>query len=409
MKNRSSLLLQVLVLGLSVVLVGCDSTKAKSRQLARVAKDWSLVVRASQVIPVYPLTEDILPGDVFLVQTRMEDQIKLYEANGFLPLDQLLFRLQPDEYRAFYVSSYGIGSFTNTPYHWKFPDDGSKTNEILKAPRAAFPSYSFSVKRGGGINLAIPVQGVPVALNLLGASSAHGDITISDAHTFGVDISSLLTQVTKWADEHQALLAEFAPNGGATNFLRVVNRVYWTGGVNISIFNDSSFSGAVSGGASKPVNLPDVDTTNAVGNYSKALSSLSDSISTAAVPGGTLKVAASSSRSISMNETFPRPLAIGYLGFDLPILDDGQLGPPVPTHASLENRKVIPAHATKYGIDANTPKIQNWLAADPGHPALLRKWLDTQKETKGQGMTNVLNGEKYSDVRVKIVEHFNIK
>ena len=107
-------------------LVGCDTTRSKSKQLARVAKDWSLVVRASQVIPVYPLTEDILPGDVFLVRTRIEDQIKVYEAKGFLPLDQLLVRLQPNNYAAFYLGSYGIGTFTNTPYHWKFPDDSQK-------------------------------------------------------------------------------------------------------------------------------------------------------------------------------------------------------------------------------------------------------------------------------------------
>src|SRR2546426_11582519 len=108
MKIRSSFLLKALLAGMSVALLGCDTTKSKSKQLARVAKDWSLVIRASQVIPVYPLTEDIVPGDIFLVRTPIEDQIKFYEEKGFLHLDHLLTRLQPDRYGSFYLGAYGI-------------------------------------------------------------------------------------------------------------------------------------------------------------------------------------------------------------------------------------------------------------------------------------------------------------
>lgn len=402
-------LLQVLAacFFLAVTQSGCDTTKAKGKKLARVAKDWSLVVRASQVIPVYPLTEDILPGDLFLVRTRIEDQIKEYEKSGFLPLDQLVGRIQPENYGPFYLGAYGIGAFTNTPYHWKFPDDASKTNELLKAPGAAFPSYSFTIKRGGGINLALPVEGVPVALNLLGASSAHGDITISDAHTFGIDIDSLWKQVVDWAAEHEDFLSQLAPSREGTNYLRVVNRIYWTGGVNVSVFSDQSFSGAVSGGVAKPVNLPDVATADTASNYGNALSALTDSIASAATPGGTLKVAAASSRSISMNETFPRPLTIGYLGFDVPIMAEGKLGPPISTKARLHKANVIPATASSYEKDANTALIQQWLKGHPERRDQLRQWLNENGQ-KNQGLTNVIVGHQFAGVRKQIVEHFNV-
>src|SRR6266481_2898062 len=78
----------------------CTSKKC---QLERVAKDWCMTIRASQVIPVYPLTEDVQPGDVFLVRTRIEDQASEYERRGFLPLDQLLARFQPTNYQQFYL------------------------------------------------------------------------------------------------------------------------------------------------------------------------------------------------------------------------------------------------------------------------------------------------------------------
>ena len=96
MRLRSCLPVLVLA-GLSLA---CTSWERR-HQLERVAKDWCLTIRASQVIPVYPLTEDLQPGDVFLVQTPVEEQVEVYEDRGFLPLEQMLVRLQPEEYPDF--------------------------------------------------------------------------------------------------------------------------------------------------------------------------------------------------------------------------------------------------------------------------------------------------------------------
>ena len=96
---KSRILILVLLVGF---LAGCATQKMSGDQLARVAKDWSLSIRASQVIPVYPLTEDLQPGDVFLVQTPIEEQVKVYLDKGFLPLENLVTRLSPSGYARFY-------------------------------------------------------------------------------------------------------------------------------------------------------------------------------------------------------------------------------------------------------------------------------------------------------------------
>ena len=71
-----------------------------------------MVIRASQVIPVYPLTEDLQPGDVLLVRTPIEEQAKLYKKKGFLPLDQHLVRLytkgSTNDFYDFYNARYGL-------------------------------------------------------------------------------------------------------------------------------------------------------------------------------------------------------------------------------------------------------------------------------------------------------------
>jgi hypothetical protein len=89
-------ILPVLVIAL---LCGCDTTK--QAQLEKAAKEWCATIRASQVIPVYPLTEDIQPGDIYLVQCPIDKQQKIYEKRGYLPLDNHLDRLNPSNYANF--------------------------------------------------------------------------------------------------------------------------------------------------------------------------------------------------------------------------------------------------------------------------------------------------------------------
>ena len=147
-----------------------------------------MTIRASQVIPVYPLTEDIQPGDIFLVQRPIDKEQKAYEAKGFLPLDNLIARLNPTGYANFYSNSFLFTNGTATlPHDWIRPP----FTNWEPAPHAAFPSYSFSVKHGEGLNLAIPIDGVPVGLALMNSDAADGSVYIKEARTLGVDTISL--------------------------------------------------------------------------------------------------------------------------------------------------------------------------------------------------------------------------
>src|SRR5688500_13342920 len=128
--------------------LGCGTTRSKSAELARVAKDWCLTIRASQVIPIYPLSEDVEVGDVYLVRTRIEDQIAVYQAEGFLPLENLAARIPPTGYVTFYKDGYRVTAKGLPPRVWQFPPEGSTTQptDYRNAPRAAFPAYTFQVR-----------------------------------------------------------------------------------------------------------------------------------------------------------------------------------------------------------------------------------------------------------------------
>jgi hypothetical protein len=315
-----------------------------------------MTIRASQVIPVYPLTEDLQPGDVFLVQKTVKDQHNEYKKNGFLPIDNPLARLKPSGYNKFYSNSFPYINNDDLPKHWINIDRDTTTTLWHKAPLAAFPTYSFSVRSGGGGNIAVPVQGVPVALSFLSANTAEGTISISKSHTYGVDFSSLLKDIEKWENKNRDLLMMYYTGNERkkTNYLRVVSRVYLANEMDVSLYSTTKGAAAGSAGATKPVDLllqetrdKKSSTPQTLDAYTKSVNSLNAMLETALaekdsmgniLPGGTLKVTAVSDRSVSMKETFDRPLVIGYLGFDMAVGPLGILGPPIPTMALLTNK-----------------------------------------------------------------------
>ncbi len=390
------------LLALSTVLASGCSDYLKKRELAAVAKDWSLVIRASQVIPVYPLTEDLQPGDLFLVLRSIPEQVDEYTKSGFLPLDQHITRLGPFDYATHYQESYGTKDRPVIPRDYQFPsnaagtpatperdassstppdgaaatatadatpaggeesgdDAGDNSSEPATttdwklAPRAAFPSYNFSVKSGGALGLAMPIQGVPVALSLMQADQATGSVTISDAYTYGLPFQGIATEVYDWARQplHRSMLANLrrevvnaescwsrawrwlTRRPEPTIYVRAVNRVYLTQGIVVQVNASSSGGADIAGGAPKDVQIPGLEDQKTAENYANALEQVSKKIDST-LPGGELKLAWATSRSVSLSENFERPLVVGYLAFDFPVLPDGSLGVPIATRDQLQ-------------------------------------------------------------------------
>lgn len=219
-----------------MLLQGCHGN-LKERQLQRVAKDWSQVIRASQIIPVYPLHEDLLPGDAFLVQTTVDNQQSLYRKKGFLPLDPPMARIRPSGYQAFY------SDFKLLP-GCVAPAAGEVSNEIdvrvllnnpaclARLPNVAFPSYSFEVGGENSFNAALPLQALSLGLNLTNSRRARGSVAMREAYTFGVDVQSLLGDVRAWQAADPKLFKPYRATQKRDGryvpraYLRVVNRVF---------------------------------------------------------------------------------------------------------------------------------------------------------------------------------------
>ncbi|UCE88299.1 MAG: hypothetical protein JSW10_08010 [Pseudomonadota bacterium] len=343
-----------------LIVSGCASMQSRTSQ-ENVAKDWCQSIRANQILCTYPLTEDLRPGDVFLVQVPIERQTELYRKKGFLSLDDHRGRLQV-RYNKMYFDGYFKDEFGATPHERPLravyePMNPAGTGPAIakteiKAPRAAFPTYRFEATSSGGVSLAIPVQGVPIGLGYLAAEKVAGTVTIADARTYAADTQGLFEALRSWTDDPtvQRMLSDaLRQTGKDVLYLRTVSRVYLTGGVIVLLTTDKSKGAQAQVGGVQPPDTPTIG-AQASASQDTVLSKLNTqaaALSTQLPGTGAIKFASASSSAVALSESFDRPLVIGYLAFDVPVYSGGVLGAPIPTFERLEGQ--VPAPAFRAG------------------------------------------------------------
>lgn len=343
----------------------------KSAQLSRVAKDWCLAVRASQVMPVYPLTQDLWPGDVFLTTTPLGGEVDLFESRGFLPLDFHLTRLPTREPMLAFYGEKMLAGDQIAP---------AKT-PLGSLPAAAFPTYSFEISRAVGMNLALPVQGVPFGFSVLGTTAATGTVTLKDARTFGLDLDALQPLLAKWEKENRALLASYgdARNGDSAVYVRVIARVYQARSVVVSLADASGTGAEASAGIEIGEALP--GTPDAGKSNAERFADLAKKLDAVAKEafGGKVSFVSASRHAVSLQETFPEPMTIGYLAYDCMVMPGGVLSQPMPTWQRLGG--AAPVAVEPWNTAA---LVESWYLADDARIAQIRAWMEQHlaKETR---------------------------
>ncbi|MBX3464497.1 MAG: hypothetical protein KF830_15115 [Planctomycetes bacterium] len=380
---------------------GCCATD-KSAQLERVAKDWCLTIRASQVIPTYPLVEDLRPGDVFLTTTPIGEEVQLFESRGFLPLDHQVARLTGGDVFKILDAHYGknIG-VSNKVFPAQFAWD--------HVPDAKFPSYTFETSSTGGIDLAIPLQGVSVGLNYLRSAHSVGSVTLSEARTLGVPIRDLDKLVDKWAAENKEWLAQYGFFRGDPNarpvFVRIVTRIYSVGKVAVHLVDTSASGAQASAGTPGPLEslTTDEQGRTAVERQQGVVERLNEPLKLKF--GGHVQVAAATGRSVTLNEDFERPVVIGYLAYDRLIQPDGSLGAAVSTLARVSGRSVVVPPPSNFNASSY---LTAWYLKDEAKRLpLLKAWI--QREHPGTELPNFIGEARFEDARLRCIRDLEIR
>ena len=355
---------------LAFFLTSC-ANKPPQKNLERVAKDWSMTVRASQIMPIYPLEEDLRPGDIYLVTNSIGSEIDSWNHRGFLPMVNRYARIPipVSEYTTFFENASGTTPAPSLDRH----------------PKVAFPSYTFSVDRRGALALAIPLSSVPVALSMSGARSATSSVVLSGATTLGLPDMVMDELVGKWAADNREALKQKAKDTKNPLLLRAITRVFSVSKASISLAFEQADGIGVQAGAppatpellgasqedfdkriellnkeielqkslseagsveiptessSEPYANPQIAALEAELAEVQQLKTLSqiqalrrnvergamlDQFGGFVLPGGTARITGRTARGISMEETFDKPLVVGYWATEFLVYRDGSL------------------------------------------------------------------------------------
>ncbi|HWB20212.1 MAG TPA: hypothetical protein VG711_07930 [Phycisphaerales bacterium] len=394
----------VVLLLFTCSITSCSSVRPDRTELQEVARNWCLTIRASQISPVYPLTEDLQPGDIFLYPNAIADDLAQYDTKGFLPLEDHFARLMPTGYADFYINP---DLAKNPRNNWQI------------APQAVFPSFSFVIQQGSSLNAAFPIQGIPAAFAALGSHNAIASLSLSDVVTVGVDHASLFKDVETWAQKNRELLAMYAPteqNAPPRYYLRVVRRIYLAGRVSLIMTSqrNANFSGNGGANSSEKTPLSSAPTDNPANSTSSVPNIVDVALSTAklqhaidaSLPGAQLKVTWARENAVAMDETFVRPLVVGYLAFDIPIQADGRLGPGISSEQRFERKIDFPATTSTFRAPTGlAQEITSWLNSDDvqAHHNIFNNFL--KNHGVNQSATSFLNAEDAPGYE-ELMQHF---
>jgi len=356
-----------------VCAAGCMSS-SKSEQFTDFAKDWSKAIRAQQVIPIYPLVENLQVGDVFLVDRPIENEAEQYDAEGYLPLGR-------------FISSISDTLPSKDPW-----------------PKAAFATFSFDLRRGGSVGAGIPVQGVPVSFSLLGAESATATVSLKDATVYHLPDDKLEGAVNQWSEKMRSTLAMYRPayerNADGTfqmrySYVRIITGVFRIKKATVVLNDATSLGGKGRVGIAENLGLitagatPPADATSLTETINKALAPASQpaakdasngttnngapTTSEAAPPAAGVEFSAYgvTSSGLSLDETFDTPLAVGYVAIDYPIGYEGKLG----SHPTETRQRL------SHGGSMHTRHlVSDFIDENPRGPELVRAWYDLNQK-----------------------------
>jgi len=132
-------------------------------------------------------------------------------------------------------------------------------------------------------------------------------------------------------------------------------------------------SGAGADSGPKPVVLLKLKPGETAENYQAMADAFAEALHAQGV-GASFRFAYATGRTVGMEETFDRPIVIGYHGFDVPIIADGKLGMARATYQRIEN---------KQEVDPTAKEAPEWFK--PAHrklytqvQAFRKKWVNLQ-------------------------------
>jgi hypothetical protein len=355
------------------LLSGCQSAPPDS---SFVAKQWSESIGSLNISPVYPPTEDLQVGDVFIAL----EGAPLEKGSDYLARAAFLDHVDvTGKLNELYKSRFSFPE-TADPVQGKIWKQNEAKQDVFKPPATitrlplvAFPGFTVVKVRSAQLNASYPVQAFQFLFGASYSDDASVTISIPAAETYGIGIYDAAQILTGWCLRSDAeicggrSLRFFARNFSTfppdryQPILYIVSRVYYARSITYKYSSNSVAALRASAAQAAAAALPQANAAAAaaaaaapspcpaagnqvtvnVGSDGKstvakdnppaaaapkpaddagavldaAQQKLAQSGLVSSMPGVSLSVSSLDGKSIELTQTFAHPVAIGYLAY----------------------------------------------------------------------------------------------
>ena len=270
------LTIYILIVTVVVLLTSCSSIRSSQHeQYHNIARQWMLTLRSHQMIPAYPMTSQLQPGDILIHNSFLGSQEFMFGASGFLPFEEKFASLTTE-----------------------LPQDSQS--------ECAFPSFNFALNRDREFQTSFPFGIIDTGMALIDSDNVNVSVEIREADTIVSEYPKLMEQFNNWQDKDNVRwsLQNISKFIGPVDYLvlRVITRVYRAKTISVTLTARSN----------------DSVTSNIQGNVKLPAMSSIDNILVF-------------SNSITLEQSFDPPIVLGYRAIEYVINEHGEIdGPRIP-------------------------------------------------------------------------------
>lgn len=355
----------VLMSGAVMMAASCTSNKP-----GVVAQEWSKNTSQLGIYPLYPPRERFFPGDIYIVPIAGDKTINRLPAEYYMirPLrydhvdmsKELSNEQQVIELPLTGTMSDGKGGKSIPEPFYPYPESKKRINGVV-----AFPGFTFASSTEGALGINVPTGAWGIAGEAGGKANYTVSYSVPNAEMISIDLRRALQKYREYRHSLSinniydlyylqevmnarinGLRSRYSQYRDLKPGIVFVTDVYYTRRINVSITSDKGFSMQGSATVARLVELskqaqdienelvkikPSVGASSSSGGSSgsapenqngqslqaqlaalqKSMYQLAQSM-TPSAPGASGTVTSVSSMGVSMVQTFPHPIAIGY-------------------------------------------------------------------------------------------------
>jgi hypothetical protein len=364
MRGRTNVIVWAGLLAVLLLNNGCQTSTGS------VAREWSAAMRELQIVPVFPPREDMIVGDIYLAEAGPDEQEEVIRRVGYLPMPLWVASVDlrdpvAEHYsrRTTFPRTVMIEDGSDIDWHQPAGPPGTIGGEgdTGRLRLVGFPEFMNATVTGGDLSGLVPVEALALGFGAGFSDVRRVTVSVPVAESYGLPLAEVIAAMPETLPIPIRTVDLLFPEAVrqppgcrmTLGHLRLICEVYYARVLDISCETSRRAELDASLGLATGAAFRQEDPAGRASILNQEMSgALAD-----LTPGSALRFVAVGERAVSLRRVFERPVAIGYRGTWLALIQEidmngdrrltwhtpGPIDEYIPTAADASSRDTPPA------------------------------------------------------------------